>query len=934
MALSEQEKNLRNNKMKNITSKTTHNLIILIMLLAFNASSFGQALHWLSKPNSQLGPVVNGSMNSGKMSANGRYIIFVSNATNHVDAITTEAFGRNVFVYDRVLDKVSWVNEPVNSSDRFDLVGFSAPTSDGTLVAFISTPRIGFGDKELLYTKNLITGEVKLISEADNGVSFEVGRAGLSLLDDGSAIDFTTDTQLLPEHATANNNMYRFDLINETFSLVSISDDEAVAANAEINNPTTSPSGRYVAFSTDANNLTNDVVTGNHVYLRDTQNQTTRLVTVQPGGDPSNVDGFTVQRDLSVSNTGHLIYNSSRDDLVTNDDNERTDLFLYHMGTHNRISFDNGSGLDYLAPSPAIINATGNRITFLSFGDILPNETNPFADNYQYNIDTDEFTLIETNFDSLQFELAASADGQSVLVAGDYDEPNENTSISNLFFSSFFIYNTNTEALERIEPVAFNPDTTIASVFRLSMSENQRYAIFGSQSPNLLPVVEQDQDIDSVLFDRETQTAVPLGNRAIAIDISSNGRYVLLASRFFQPAGLVDLMDINLFVHDRTLDSYTQVSSFRDAVVNDSGLVAFWTFEQLLPTDQNDESDVYLFDTSDASLHLISKTPDGLAAGANNININNDPGAVSVVFSSFSSDLVAGDVNGLQDVFVADWPSGDISRISQTTALAGGDGPSILSDISDDGQTIVFTSEADNLTNDVTNGINIYIHDRTSQMNELAGVDDTGNPLDIFPATVNDLDLSQTGDYIGFQTAESLVFLGEDPNLNDADVFLINRNNNQIKLISQPLNGDGLTVSASGINVYEDLSVSPPRLGVSFLASGRLTGHPNHPNYNQAFLYQEGGPNLNLNIAVTGTGSVGGSLGISCMTDCDFDFPLGTELSLVATPSGGFVFDRWNSSRGQCIDDVNPCLLTMDQAKQIQAIFIDPADIIFEDGFE
>ncbi len=913
--------------MKNITSKITHNLIFLIMLLAFNASSFGQALHWLSKPQSQVGPVVNGSMSGVKISANGRFISFRSSATNHVNQLNV-TFRNQHFVYDIELDKTVWIDDPDFFNNDFLLINrFSAPTSDGQLVAF--NARSTSENENYLYTKNLVTGEITLISEDANGDAFEPrANTDFVLLDDGSGIDFLTDIQLVSEHTLPRTNVYRADLITGGFTLLSIADDESEAANSSVFETNTSPSGRYVAFSTRADNLTGDTVTGDHIYLRDTQNQSTELISVQPDGAPSVFEEDPFHFRISVSNTGHVVHNSNRNDLVTGDNNDRVDLFLYHNGSNQRISFDNGSGIDYLnLPERLQINATGNIITFLSSDNILPNETNLFSDPYQYDIINDEFTLIETNFDTLRFELAASASGQKIILSGRYDELTSQSSLSNLFYTSLFLYDALSTELQQIEPVAYNPNTSLSNVFGAFMSADQRYSVFSSSSPNLLPNLESDRDTDTLLYDRDTATGVQLGNKAVAVDISPNGRYVLLSSGFFQPEGLIELtndFDLpTLFLHDRDLNTYIQIAPVAfTASVNDAGLVAFLTPEELTPADDNGEFDAYLFNPADNSLSLISQTMSGEVSelGVSSININNDPNAVSLVFTSSSSNLIIGDVNGFEDVFVADWPSGIINRVSQTTALAGGNSVSDSPDISDDGQTIAFVSYATNLTNDITSGEgNVYLHDRNNQSNTLVSRNDLGVPLNVATSIISEVSISGAGNYIGFRTREDLEFLGDLRN--DFDVFLIDVNTEEIKLISQPLDGANLSVEGSGIKVYEDTSVSPTRVGVSFIASGRLTELPSHPNYREAFLYQEGGPNVNLNIDVIGTGQVGGSFGISCMTNCDSDYSLGTVLSLVATADSGYVFDRWNSSRGQCIDDVNPCLLTMDQDKTIQAIF-------------
>jgi len=91
-----------------------------------------------------------------------------------------------------------------------------------------------------------------------------------------------------------------------------------------------------------------------------------------------------------------------------------------------------------------------------------------------------------------------------------------------------------------------------------------------------------------------------------------------------------------------------------------------------------------------------------------------------VAFWSDATNLVAGDTNGLKDVFVHDRLTGQTTRVSVATDGAQGDGasggtavPDNTLDISDDGRFVVFQSEASNLVPGDTNGLSdIFRHDR------------------------------------------------------------------------------------------------------------------------------------------------------------------------------------------------------------------------------
>jgi len=76
-----------------------------------------------------------------------------------------------------------------------------------------------------------------------------------------------------------------------------------------------------------------------------------------------------------------------------------------------------------------------------------------------------------------------------------------------------------------------------------------------------------------------------------------------------------------------------------------------------------------------------------------------------------------------------------------------------------------------------------------------------------------------------------------------------------------------------------------------------------------------------LRVGVTGSGTVTSSpAGINCLPSCIQDFPLGTEVTLSATPASGRVFSGWS---GDCTG-TGDCVVTMSAAREVRATFFDP----------
>src|SRR5438552_3498090 len=94
-----------------------------------------------------------------------------------------------------------------------------------------------------------------------------------------------------------------------------------------------------------------------------------------------------------------------------------------------------------------------------------------------------------------------------------------------------------------------------------------------------------------------------------------------------------------------------------------------------------------------------------------------------VAFESDASNLVGGDMNRSEDIFVHDRATGITERVSVDSSGAEGNGASIWPAISSDGQIVTFPSLASNLVGGDTNGSqDVFIHDRSTGITERVSV--------------------------------------------------------------------------------------------------------------------------------------------------------------------------------------------------------------------
>jgi Tol biopolymer transport system component len=147
----------------------------------------------------------------------------------------------------------------------------------------------------------------------------------------------------------------------------------------------------------------------------------------------------------------------------------------------------------------------------------------------------------------------------------------------------------------------------------------------------------------------------------------------------------------------------------------------------LVPDDTNGNSDVFVHDRDTAETTRISVSTEGAQGdgGCGLSSISAD--GRFVAFASTSSNLVEGDTNGVNDVFVRDRQHGTTVRISVSSKGVQSDTASHTPAISDDGRFIAFESAATNLVPDSIYDVwDVYVHDRLTGETSRVSVSSSG----------------------------------------------------------------------------------------------------------------------------------------------------------------------------------------------------------------
>ena len=170
------------------------------------------------------------------------------------------------------------------------------------------------------------------------------------------------------------------------------------------------------------------------------------------------------------------------------------------------------------------------------------------------------------------------------------------------------------------------------------------------------------------------------------------------------------------------------LSSTRADVSRDGRLVVFTSqAATLVPGDTNDATDVFLHDVQAGITTRISTDRRGREAVWSSHEPAIDDAGQHVVFVSGSSNLVPGDTNLRNDIFVKDLATGMTTRVNVGSAGQQADNESETPAISADGRYVVFASSAGNLVAGDTNGdTDIFVADLLTGRLVLANTDAQG----------------------------------------------------------------------------------------------------------------------------------------------------------------------------------------------------------------
>src|SRR5262245_44626673 len=319
---------------------------LLVCCLALGLTTIGAAsaakddLDLVSRAGGAAGAKANASSDSPAISADGRFVVFHSQAAN-LDPADNDTTG-DLFVRDLLTNSTTLVSRATgatgaksngNSSD-------ASISGDGRFVAFESnSSNLGgtlFGGT---YVRDLQTNTTTPVDRASgaNGAFGDSFSLDASISADGRFVAFSSlASNLSPEDGDLIEDVFVRDLQTNTTTLVSRAGGaNGATGDGDSATAAISADGRFVAFSSFAANLDPADHTGDEdIFVRDLQTNTTTLVSRADGADGAKANNGLSDNPTISADGRFVAFFSTATNLDPADNDTTGDLYVRDLQTN------------------------------------------------------------------------------------------------------------------------------------------------------------------------------------------------------------------------------------------------------------------------------------------------------------------------------------------------------------------------------------------------------------------------------------------------------------------------------------------------------------------------------------------------------------------------------------------------------------------------
>lgn len=317
------------------------------------------------------------------ISADGNHVAFYSGAWNLVPDDTN--WEKDIFVHERETGTTARVNLASDGSQANDLSYLPGISADGRFVTYVS-----YADNLVpddinqcgdVFVRDRLLGETRRVSVASDGTEANALSEGKAISCDGGSIAFQSyATNLVLGDTNDMADAFVHDLETGITTRVSVASDGS-EADSHAHEPAVSCDGRYIAFSSSATNLVPDDTNGtSDIFVHDRETHETTRVNLDSEGNETHGHAFHP----SFSGNGRYVaFTSYADDVVIGDTNEVSDIFVHdrETGATVRASVDSNDNEGNWRSWHPSLSADGRYVAFTSeANNLVLYDTNQFED--------------------------------------------------------------------------------------------------------------------------------------------------------------------------------------------------------------------------------------------------------------------------------------------------------------------------------------------------------------------------------------------------------------------------------------------------------------------------------------------------------------------------------------------------------------------------
>ena len=360
------------------------------------------------------GEAGNGFSRAPAISADGRYIAFMSAASNLVEG---DANGKaDIFLRDRKEGTVTRISMGMDGEEADGDSSSPAISADGRVIAFLSQARNLVPEDTNkaadVFTYDRETGEMARASVNSRRTQAAGASGPPAISADGRFVAFRSEAEnLVLNDSNGFADIFRHDRREGVTIRVNVSSKGEEADGPSSGVPALSADGRYVAFVSNAANLIPDDANGvtQDVFVRDVAAGTTTCISRPPGR--ATVTGESAGPSISADGR-YVAFISFAESLVPGDANHAADVFLHdrQQDTLTRITAGNDASL------AVSLSADGRALAYLSHAsDLAAGDANGYPDIFRYDVATK--TAVRVNVSAAGAE--ADDDSSAPAISGD-----------------------------------------------------------------------------------------------------------------------------------------------------------------------------------------------------------------------------------------------------------------------------------------------------------------------------------------------------------------------------------------------------------------------------------------------------------------------------------------------------------------------------------